>query len=152
MLADTLNRYAIPRLMRINAEAFSGTTGYPKIALSLSSGADVTSVMNALKVAVDASVLHPDIEVEKHARELLGLPELTEEQIVEIEADEKRKKEMAVQLQQQLAGGGDDKEGKPPFGKPKPDMGEDDEKGALKAATRTLRSVVDRFRRAPRDS
>ena len=74
-LAQTLNSFAVPRLFRLNAAAFTGISSLPTLDVASVRRPDVSKIMQAINDAVGASVLHPDEGTERVVRQLLDLPQ-----------------------------------------------------------------------------
>jgi hypothetical protein len=71
-VASVINRYAVARLMELNA--FPGITGLPEVVFSpvgVPKLAELAAFVNQL---VDKEVLTPDAELERHLRQVAGLP------------------------------------------------------------------------------
>ena len=153
IMADTINRYAIPRLLDLNASSFAGITGLPTIEFAPASSMDVVAFTGALKQAVDANLLHPDDKIEASVREVLGLPERTEEEIEAQKQEDIAKEEAARQAREialktvgaQRPGQPPDQPDQPPD--QKPILDEDKEKDASRGAMRAVRSVMGMFKR-----
>ncbi len=71
-VADVINRHAIPRLFAINA--FPGITDYPELVFSPVGIPDLEAVSEFVNKLVEREVLTPDPELERHLRQLGGLP------------------------------------------------------------------------------
>ena len=71
-VADVINRHAVPRLFSFNA--FPGITGYPELAFSPVGIPDLEAVSDFVNKLVERQVLTPDAELERHLRQLGGLP------------------------------------------------------------------------------
>lgn len=71
-IADTLNRYPIPRLFSYNV--FPGITGLPKIVPSAAGVLDLEAMGKFVNEMVGTEVIHPDQALERHLRQLAGLP------------------------------------------------------------------------------
>ena len=71
-VADVVNRHAIPRLFALNA--FPGITGYPELVFSPVGIPDLEAVADFVNKLVEREVLTPDPELERHLRQLGGLP------------------------------------------------------------------------------
>lgn len=76
-IADVLNRYVVPVLMRYNA--FPGISGWPEIVASVNRRIDLAALATMINGLVNAQVLTPDDELERHVRELAELPEAAPE-------------------------------------------------------------------------
>lgn len=75
--ADIINRHAIPRLMNLNA--FPGLTGMPTIVFDPLGVPDLVGMADFVNKLVDKEVLTPDEELERHLRQMAGLPQKIEE-------------------------------------------------------------------------
>jgi len=73
-IADIINRHAVPRLMKYNV--FPGMTGMPKLVPSTVGIPDLASISMFVNQLVNQDVLTPDIELERHLRQIAGLPEI----------------------------------------------------------------------------
>jgi hypothetical protein len=126
-IAETLNRFAVPRLFQINAASFAGITGFPTIEFGPVGQLDVQKLMDAISKASAAGALKLEVDDERTVRQALELPELTDDMLKE---RERRKAEMAKQMAsapQPPPGGGNEK---------KPDLGKDGDEGQQFAAVR----------------
>lgn len=74
IIVETFNNKAIPSLIDLNEEYFSGITGYPKLAHGDIEGADIQALGTFVRDMTGAGVLTPDDELEKYIREAAGLP------------------------------------------------------------------------------
>jgi len=72
-IADVINMYAIPRLLRYNV--FPKRTGYPKMVFSEVGIPDLLQISNFVNSLVQREVLKPDDELERHLRQIARLPE-----------------------------------------------------------------------------
>lgn len=72
-IADVINRHAIPPLVRYNA--FSGLTGYPELVFGSVGIPDLKEMSDYVNSLVQARVLEPDAELERHLRQLADLPQ-----------------------------------------------------------------------------
>jgi len=84
-IIDVINRYAIPQLVDLN---WNGVKEYPKLAYNGISRVDVDRLANAYQTLSFAGAIHPTQADEQYLRELLALPERTEEDIAEQEEEE----------------------------------------------------------------
>lgn len=84
-IIDVINRYAIPQLVDLN---WNGVKAYPKLACNGISRVDVDRLANAYQTLSFAGAIHPTQADELYLRELLNLPERTEEDIEQQEDDE----------------------------------------------------------------
>lgn len=71
-IADTINRYAVDRLMGLNL--FPGLTCNPKIAHESISGTNLSQMAAYINQLAGAQLITPTPELEKHLRELADLP------------------------------------------------------------------------------
>jgi len=71
-LADTLNRYAVDRLMKLNH--FPGLTDNPKIMHESVSGTNLIQVADYINKLAGSQLITPSQEMETHLRELADLP------------------------------------------------------------------------------
>lgn len=71
-IAETINRYAIPRLMRYNV--FPGMTGLPKLVPSDVGIPNLEEMALYVNTLVNAGVLRADKEMERHLRQIAHLP------------------------------------------------------------------------------
>jgi len=101
-IAETINSHAIKQLVDIN---FGEQKVYPKLRVTGINQVDVKTMSEGLKNLIDSGVLHPDEGDEVYAREIAGLPEKTEKEIIETreEAEEKEAEEQAQFLKQEEA-------------------------------------------------
>lgn len=74
-ITDVLNRFAIPRLLRINNMPLEHA---PKFATSDIEKADVEKTLDALNKVVLSGILPPDEDVQDKVRDLLDLPQTQE--------------------------------------------------------------------------
>lgn len=72
-IADTINMYAIPRLLRYNI--FPNITGQPMISFSEAGIPDLATMANFVNTLVGSEVIHADIELERHLRQMARLPD-----------------------------------------------------------------------------
>lgn len=75
-IADVFNRHAIPKLILMNT--FSGITGFPKLVFSTLGVPDLVTIADFINKLVDKAVLTPDLELERHLRQMADLPEIQE--------------------------------------------------------------------------
>jgi hypothetical protein len=76
LIADTLNRFGVERLFKLNAGAFGALTDYPRIVFAPLGQQDVAALVGAVAEAVKADVVQIDAGLERTVRQLLELPEL----------------------------------------------------------------------------
>jgi len=74
-IAETFNRFAVDRLFKLNAGAFTGITQYPEIQFAPVEQQDVSKIITAIADAVGSRTITPDDGVERVLREMLKLPE-----------------------------------------------------------------------------
>jgi hypothetical protein len=72
-VAEVINRHAIPRLLAFNA--FPGATGLPELVFSPVGIPDLEAMAEFINKLVEREVITPDPELERHLRQLGGLPE-----------------------------------------------------------------------------
>ena len=85
-IADTLNLFAVPRLFKLNATKFGNISDYPSFVVDRLSQVDVEKLFMAIEKATGTKFLLPRPGDERAVRQLLELPEMTEE-------DEERERE-----------------------------------------------------------
>jgi len=78
-MTQTLNRYAVPRLFRLNSSAFEGITDFPEVSVGSLGKFDVAAIVNAVATAMQAGALTPDEGIERVLRDTLRLPEKSKE-------------------------------------------------------------------------
>jgi len=71
-IADVINRFAVPELIDMNV--FPGRTGYPELVPSPIDVPDMAGMATAVNLLVQAEVLKPDAEMERHIRQVMRLP------------------------------------------------------------------------------
>lgn len=86
-VADQFNKYAIPQLVDLN---FPGVEDYPELKFVGITRTDVKALADTYKVLTESEAIHADPADEQHFRELLKLPERSEDEISE---DGEKKKE-----------------------------------------------------------
>lgn len=74
-IADVFNRFAVPRLMRLNGVR---AADYPRIEHTQVGSKDLAVFAAALNSLVSAKLLTPDGELEEFVRDTMGLPEMAE--------------------------------------------------------------------------
>jgi len=79
MICEVFNNKAIPDLIDINGEHFSGITDYPQLTHSDVEDADLEKLGDYLKKMIDAGVIIPDEGLEDFARAQAGMPERLED-------------------------------------------------------------------------
>ncbi len=75
-IAETINRYAIPRLFRYNV--FSGLTQYPKMVPTDVGIPNLEEIAIYVNTLVGAGLLKPGAELERHLRQIAHLPQRDE--------------------------------------------------------------------------
>ncbi len=75
-IAETINRYAIPRLFRYNV--FPGLTQYPKIVPTDVGIPNLEEIAIYVNTLVGAGLLKPGAELERHLRQIAHLPQREE--------------------------------------------------------------------------
>lgn len=78
IICGVFNTQAIPRLIDLNAEHFSGITDYPKMLHGDIEKPDIEKVASFVEKMTSIGILNPDPELEKHIRRLGDLPEALE--------------------------------------------------------------------------
>lgn len=75
IICEAFNNKAIPALIEMNSEHFSGITSYPTLEHGDVEGADLTALAAYLKEVTGAGLLIPDEGIEDFVRAAAGLPE-----------------------------------------------------------------------------
>ncbi len=75
IICETFNNQAIPRLIDLNKEKFSGISDYPHMRHGDIEDADLPSVGAFLQQMVDIGLLKPDAQLEQYVRRIAHLPE-----------------------------------------------------------------------------
>ena len=76
-IVDVFNRYAIPRLFKLNY--FPGITGYPKLQTTSVVAPDLKELGDYIKALSGTTLnLWPDLDLENYLRKVAGLPETDE--------------------------------------------------------------------------
>lgn len=78
IICQTFNSQAIPRLIDLNGEYFSGITDYPKMTHGDIEDTNLEKFGNFIQNMVSSGVLEPDEELEAHVRRLSHLPDKLE--------------------------------------------------------------------------
>lgn len=78
-IADVINQYAIKRLIDYNV--FPEATGYPELVPGTVGVPDLTEIATYVNTMVQQELITPDPELERHLRQLAGLPEYKPPQI-----------------------------------------------------------------------
>ncbi len=79
MICEVFNNQAIPRLININGEHFSGITDYPRMEHGDIEDEDIQKLAAYIKDMTGVGVLTPDDQLEDYIREAAHLPERLEE-------------------------------------------------------------------------
>lgn len=85
MMADVINRFAIPRLFELNA---FGIKELPKLKHSEASVPNLNEIASFINALVGAQVITPDEQLEAHLRSMADLPEKPEEAVEIVEEGE----------------------------------------------------------------
>lgn len=72
MIAQTFSKWGVPILFHYNN--FPGITGYPEVTTAINRRVDIQTLADFVNKLVQAQVLVPDEELERHIRELADLP------------------------------------------------------------------------------
>jgi hypothetical protein len=75
-IEGVFNRHAIPKLIALNN--FPSLTGFPKLKFDTIGVPDLKAMADYVNKLVDKAVITPDMELERHLRQLADLPELSE--------------------------------------------------------------------------
>jgi hypothetical protein len=75
LICEVFNKQAIPRLIEINGEAFSGITGYPELIHGDVETQNLKELGAYIKDMVAVGAIVPDISLEEHLRRVADLPE-----------------------------------------------------------------------------
>jgi hypothetical protein len=98
-IADVINTYAIPRLLRLNGIAMELA---PKLCFGHVGEIELVDVTEFLKAVTASSMtLFPDFELENHLRSILGFPQLDEEAFNEREEERKAAEADQVAIQRE---------------------------------------------------
>jgi len=76
-IASVINTHAIPKLIRYNV--FPGITGYPKLVPGTVGVPDLVGVAGYINTLVNNDIIRVDSELERHLRQLAGLPQAKED-------------------------------------------------------------------------
>ena len=74
IICETFNRYAIPRLIELNAKNFAGLSGYPELVHGDIETQDLAKLGAYLKDMVGLNLITPDDALEDYLREQASLP------------------------------------------------------------------------------
>jgi hypothetical protein len=75
MICEVFNKQAIPRLIRLNGEAFKGISDYPELINGEIDTKDLEKLGKFLKDTVLSGLITPDEDLEDHLRMVADLPE-----------------------------------------------------------------------------
>ena len=75
IICEVFNNQAIPTLIDLNSEHFSGITDYPTLEHGDIENADIQALATYIKDMTGVGVLVPDDGIEDYVREVAGLPE-----------------------------------------------------------------------------
>ena len=76
LICEVFNKQAIPRLIDLNGEAFSGITAYPELIHGDIETQDLAKLGTFLKEMIVAGAITPDVSLEGYLRMQADLPEL----------------------------------------------------------------------------
>lgn len=79
IICDVFNTQAIPRLMELNRERFSGMTGYPLLCHGDIEDRNLAALGDFLQKTVSCGVISPDPALEEYIRQEAGLPQMRED-------------------------------------------------------------------------
>lgn len=79
IICEAFNNQAIPTLIELNGEHFSGITDFPTLEHGDVEGADIQALAAYIKDMTGVGVLVPDDGIEDYVREAAGLPERLED-------------------------------------------------------------------------
>lgn len=82
IICEAFNNQAIPTLIELNGEHFSGITDFPTLEHGDVEGADIQALAAYIKDMTGVGVLVPDDGIEDYVREAAGLPERLEDDAV----------------------------------------------------------------------
>lgn len=74
MICAVFNDKAIPKLIDINGQMFSGISDYPRLIHGDIEDADITQISDFLKNMVGTGIVIPDAELEEYVRKIAKLP------------------------------------------------------------------------------
>ena len=78
IICDAFNTQAIPRIIDLNAEHFSGITDYPKLTHGDIEGPNLEELASFIEKMAGIGAFTPGPELEKYLRQAAGLPEALE--------------------------------------------------------------------------
>ena len=87
-IVQTLNRHAVSRLFALNAAAFPNVEAWPELQVGPIGQVDIARLVEAVSLATQSGLLHPDEGVERTLRHVLELPEREEPAVEEAPAPE----------------------------------------------------------------
>lgn len=77
-ICETFNRFAIPRLIDLNAAHFARITGYPELIHGDIETADLSKLGEFVKTCMELGLITPDENLEAYLRVQASLPEKVE--------------------------------------------------------------------------
>ena len=80
IICEVFNNQAIPRLVGMNAEHFSGITDYPKLTHGDVEAPNLKDLSSYIRELTGCGAIVPDEDLEVYLREVANLPERTEQQ------------------------------------------------------------------------
>lgn len=107
IICEVFNSQAIPRLMALNAEHFSGITDYPRLEHGDVESPDLAVLSTFIKDMIFSGAVTPDEELEDYLRDVAHLPERTakqqfDETLAALTGDQKdRQRQRAEQRERQ---------------------------------------------------
>lgn len=100
--SDAMNKYVIEQLVDLNFQV----ENYPKLGFEKIADIDMDKFSTGLQRLLQSKAITSNVNLEQHIRHELGLPELEEDEIAEIEEikkeDREMKKQKQVGIQQQI--------------------------------------------------
>lgn len=131
IICEVFNNQAIPRLIGMNAEHFSGITDYPKLVHGDVESPDLQSLSAYVRDLTGCGAIMPDEPLEDYLREVANLPERIEAQQFDGEARAQQRRQLR---EKQDAANGPDVDPE--------DMSDDDEDAAkAEAAKKRLKRM-----------
>lgn len=97
IICQTFNSQAIPRLIDINGDHFSGITEYPKMVHGDIADVDITKISTFIKDMTGIGVLVPDDGLEDYIRDIAHLPARTAGQVKRETAEERERQQTESQ-------------------------------------------------------
>jgi hypothetical protein len=81
-IENVFNRHGIPKLIALNN--FPGITGFPELKFSTLGVPDLMALADYVNKLVDKAVITPDMELERHLRQIAELPEAADSEAAEL--------------------------------------------------------------------